>query len=218
MKKLIIYGLGPIAELAKYYFDSDSSYQVVAFTVETAYKDKEEFHTLPVIAFEELQVNYNPKDYHLFIAISYTQLNQLRESKYFEGKQKGYNFANYISSKATVLTTDIGENNFILEDNTIQPYVKIGDNNMIWSGNHIGHHSTIGSHNFIASHVVISGMVNITHHCFLGVNATLRNNITIAAHNIIGAGALVLKNTNPNEVYSAVATAVHTKTSDQVRL
>ena len=49
----------------------------------------------------------------------------------------------------------IGENCFIFEDNTIQPFVVVEDNVILWSGNHIGHHSVIKNHNFVSSHVVI---------------------------------------------------------------
>jgi hypothetical protein len=53
---------------------------------------------------------------------------------------------------------NVQENAFILEDNTIQPFVRIGPNVTLWSGNHIGHHSTVEDHVFIASHVVVSGV------------------------------------------------------------
>lgn len=218
MKKVVIYGLGPIAELAKFYFDNDSDMEVVAFTVENAYKDKDIFYDLPVVAFEDIEKSYTQQEVLLFIAVSYSDMNRLRERKYLEGKAKGYKFANYISSRATVWTKDIGENNFILEDNTIQPFEKIGNNNIIWSGNHIGHHGSIGNNNFIASHVVISGMVHIKDNCFFGVNATLRNNITIESFNIIGAGALILKDTQLNQVFAARGTELFPKTSDQIKL
>lgn len=67
-----------------------------------------------------------------------------------------------MSSHATVLNDGrIGENVFLLEDNTIQPFVSIGNNVTLWSGNHIGHHSTIHDHCFLASHIVVSGGVVI---------------------------------------------------------
>jgi len=207
-----------MAELAKFYFDYDSDYEVVAFTVEHKYADKTEFQGLPVILFEKLEEKYSPSEYWLFIAIAYTKMNTVREEKYLEGKKKGYKFANYISSKATIWTNSIGENNFILEDNTIQPFVTIGNNNTIWSGNHIGHHGSIGNNNFISSHVVISGMVHIKNNCFIGVNATLRNDITIANKTLIGAAAVVLKNTQDNEVYATRQTDLFLKKSDEVKL
>lgn len=216
--KIIIYGSGPMAELAKFYFDHDSDYEVVAFTVEHKYADKTKFQGLPVIIFEQLEKKYPPSEYLLFIAISYTDMNTIRERKYLAGKEKGYKFANYISSKATVWTNLIGDNNFILEDNTIQPFVTIGNNNTIWSGNHIGHHGSIGNNNFISSHVVISGMVNIKNNCFIGVNATLRNNITIANKTLIGAAAVILKDTQDNDVYATRQTDLFLKKSDEVKL
>ena len=103
-------------------------------------------------------------------------------------------------------SSKIGENCFILEDNTIQPFVSIGNNVTLWSGNHIGHHSTIHDHCFIASHVVISGGVEIDESCFIGVNATLRDHIKVGAKCVIGAGALLLADTEPEGVYMGQAT------------
>lgn len=76
-------------------------------------------------------------------------MNQVRARVYEQGLEKGYSYISYVSSHATVLTDKIGENCFILEDNTIQPYVTIGNNCVLWSGNHIGHHGIIGDHIFL---------------------------------------------------------------------
>ena len=100
----------------------------------------------------------------------------------------------------------IGANCFILEDNTIQPFVSIGDNVTMWSGNHIGHHSVIGNHTFISSHVVVAGGVRIGEQCFLGVNATLRDHLTIGDRCVIGAGALLLTDAEAEGVYLGAAT------------
>ena len=100
----------------------------------------------------------------------------------------------------------IGENCFIFEDNTIQPFVSIGNNVTLWSGNHIGHHSVIRDHTFIASHVVISGGVEIGEQCFIGVNATLRDHIKVGDRCVIGAGALLLADAAPEGVYVGAAT------------
>lgn len=114
----------------------------------------------------------------------------------------GYYLPNYISSRCSFLTEEeIGDNNLILEDNTIQPFVKIGSNNVFWSGNHIGHDVTIQDHCYITSHVVISGFTRIGHHSFLGVNATLRDDIDIAPFTFLGAGVTINANTKEGEVY-----------------
>ncbi len=206
-KPLIIFGTGDIAQLAHYYFNTSSEYEVVAFTVDAAYLTEKIFCNLPVVSFEEVVAHYHPSNYELFIAISYTKLNAIRKDKFIACKQMGYHLASFVSPRATVLNGGkVGENCFILEDNTIQPFVVIGNNITLWSGNHVGHHSVIKDHCFIASQVVISGGVEIGEQCFIGVNATLRDHIRIGEKCVIGAGALVLADTEPEGVYLGAAT------------
>lgn len=206
-KPLVIFGAGDIAQLAHFYFSTDSGYEVVAFTVDSSYQTGNSFCDLPVVAFEGLDGQYNPEKYTVFIALSYSKLNALRKDKYLAVKALGYRLASFVSSRATVLNEGrIGENCFIFENNTIQPFVTIGNNVTLWSGNHIGHHSTIKDHCFIASHVVVSGGVEIGEQCFIGVNATLRDHIKIGEKCVIGAGALLLADAEPEGVYMGAAT------------
>lgn len=202
MTKLVIFGTGEIAQLAQYYFTHDSDHEVVGFTVDADYATETEAFGLPLVSFDEVATRFPPGTHEMFIALSYTGLNKLRTERYLAAKAAGYKMASYISSRATVLNDGhIGDNAFIFEDNTIQPYVTIGSNVTIWSGNHIGHHSTIGDHTFVSSHVVVSGGVTIGQQCFLGVNATIRNGLTIGDRCVVGAGAILLKDAEPEGVY-----------------
>lgn len=206
-KPLVIFGAGDIAQLAHFYFCTDSNYEVVAFTVDAAYMTEAEFCGLPVVSFEELPDRFLPDAHEIFVALSYSKLNEVRKEKYLATKALGYRLATYVSSRATVLNEGrIGDNCFIFEDNTIQPFVTIGNNVTLWSGNHIGHHSIIHDHCFIASHVVISGGVEIGESCFIGVNAALRDHIKVGQKCVIGAGALLLADAEPEGVYIGQAT------------
>lgn len=206
-KPLVIFGSGDIAQLAHYYFSTDSNYEVVAFTVDANYIKESEFCGLPVVAFEDVAKNYPPDSYDFFVALSYSKLNAVRKEKFLAAKEMGYKLVSFISSRATVLNEGrIGENCFIFEDNTIQPFVTIGNNVTLWSGNHIGHHSEIHDHTFVASHVVISGGVEIGEQCFVGVNVTLRDHIKIGDRCVVGAGALLLADAAPEGVYIGTAT------------
>jgi UDP-3-O-[3-hydroxymyristoyl] glucosamine N-acyltransferase len=130
----------------------------------------------------------------LFAPITERQMNRVRERIYLEGKQKGYNFISYISSKATIFPgTKIGENCFILEDNTIQPFTSIGNNCVLWSGNHIGHHGIIRDNVFFTSHVVLSGRCDVGNNCFIGVNATIRDGSVLGEGTLIAMGANLTK-------------------------
>lgn len=219
MSKIIIFGTGDIAQIANYYFNIDTPHKVIAFTVNKKYITTDRFEDLPVYAFEDIEKAFPPSEYKMFIALSYSNMNRIREEKYFEAKAKGYELISYISSKCSNMTQyEIGDNCFIFEDNTIQPFVKIGNNVTLWSGNHIGHHSKIHDHNFISSHVVISGHCIIESNCFLGVNSTLAHKVTIATGTLLGAGVIISKNTEANKVYVAARPIVLEKTSDQIKL
>lgn len=216
-KKLVIFGLTDVAQLAHYYFTHDSDYEVAAFVVDKEYLDRTEFCGLPVVASEDAINLYPPAQCEMFLALGYSKINQFRRDQYFLWKEKGYQLASYISSRASIFAESIGDNCFILEDNTLQPFVRIGNNVTLWSGNHIGHHAVIGDHCFLASHIVVSGRVNIGERCFLGVNATLRNSITIGEQCVIGAGTLLLEDAAAKGVYIGTATERSAVPSDRLR-
>ena len=218
-KKIIIFGKGLYAEIINQYLTDDSEYEVVAFTLDDEYTKEDTYLGLPMVPFSKIQELYPPTDYFMHIGLSYTNLNHLRKDRYYEAKAKGYILPTYISSKATVLTKyPIGDNCFIFENNTIQPFVKIGNNVILWSGNHIGHHGEIQDHNFISSHVVISGQCLIKSNCFIGVNSTIAHGVTIEIENLIGAGSYIAKNTEPKAVYVPPRSVKLDKTSDQFKL
>lgn len=201
-KKLIIVGDSAFAEIAYQYFEADTEYSVACFSVERNFLKKKFLEGLPIIPFEDIQLHYNPLDYYIYVAVVYTQLNQLRARLSNEAKRKGFKLASYISPKAFLWPNiKVGEHCFIFENNTIQPFVEIQNNVVLWSGNHIGHHSLIKNNCFIASHAVISGFCNVGENSFIGVNATLANNITIARDNWIGPNAVITKDTDPGSIY-----------------
>jgi sugar O-acyltransferase (sialic acid O-acetyltransferase NeuD family) len=201
-QQLIIIGSGETAAIAYEYFTHDSSYEVVAFSVEQQFIAHDTLFNLPVMALETLETAYPPKDYHAFVAVSYTQLNRVRTRLYSMVKEKGYYITSYISSRAFVWhNVEIGENCFIFENNVIQPFVKIGNNVVLWSGNHIGHRTVIQDNCYISSHAVISGFCEIGRNSFVGVNSTFADHIKVAEDCLIGAGAVVVKNTETQKIY-----------------
>jgi sugar O-acyltransferase (sialic acid O-acetyltransferase NeuD family) len=217
-RKLVIFGDGQIAQVACYMFRHDGSHSPVAFTVDRSHFAASELLGLPVVPFDELAERFPPTECDAFVAISYVQVNRLRAAKVAQMKSLGYRLASYVSPRATTFPDlSIGENCFVLEDNTIQPYARIGSNVFMWSGNHLGHHSQIHDHCFIASHVVISGAVEIGEYSFLGVNATLRDNIKVGKGNVIGAGCVILKDTEDMQVFAAQGAEASRVPSNRLR-
>lgn len=207
MKKAVIFGTGSFAEVAYVYLTADSPYNVVAFTANRDHNPPKELLGVPVVPFEELENHYPPGEVEMFVAIGFSKVNKTRTAVVQACKERGYRMLTYICSRATHFGhIEIGENCFIFENNVIQPFVKIGDNTILWSGNHIGHHTHIGDNCFIASHVVISGNCRIGNNVFIGVNATFRDGAKVADDNVIGAGAMILKDTQPGDVYKSTRT------------
>ena len=195
-EKVIIFGCKDLAELAWFYLTQDSNYEVIGFTLHEQYRDEPSFHGLPVYSFESLNESFSPAEVKLFAPMTAKGMNKQRENVYKEGKDKGYSFISYVSSKATVFPgTQFGENCFILENNTIQPFTTIGNNVVMWSGNHIGHHGKIDDHVFFTSHVVLSGHCHVKPYCFFGVNATIRDALVLEEGTFVAMAACVTKST-----------------------
>jgi sugar O-acyltransferase (sialic acid O-acetyltransferase NeuD family) len=203
MAKVVIFGVQDFAQLARFYLQEDSEHEVVAFSVHEAYLPAGHlFDGLPVVAFERIEQTHGPSDYSFFAPLSQRRMGRLRESVYRQIKAKGYRLISYVSSRATVFPgARIGENCYILEDNTVQPFVEIGNDVVLWSGNHIGHHSVIGDHVLFTSHVVLSGHCVVEPYSFFGVNATVRDGVHIAEGSLIGMAAAVTRDTEPWGVY-----------------
>lgn len=216
--KVIIFGTGSFAQVVNFLLEHDSPYDVAGFTVNESYIKDEKLMGLPVLPFETLQQSHSPDRFKMFVAVGYKNVNHVRARVYDEAKAKGYELITYISSKCTYWGEAIGDNCFIFEDNTIQPFVRIGSDVIMWSGNHIGHHSSIGDHCFISSHVVISGHVTVGPYCFMGVNSTTRDSISIGESCVIGAGALIMKSTKDKEVYITKRTYPDARSSDEINM
>ena len=193
-KKLIIVGAGEFAEIAYEYFSYDSNYEVVAFAVESQYIKEKELFSLPIVEFENIDKEYPPDTFYVFVALTYGKLNRSRTRLFNICKEKGYQCASYISSRAFVWhDVKIGENSFVFEDNTLQYHVTVGNNVILWSGNHIGHRTVIEDNCWLTSHDVISGFCRIGKNSFIGVNATVGDEVTLGEDTVFGAGAVTVK-------------------------
>jgi sugar O-acyltransferase (sialic acid O-acetyltransferase NeuD family) len=203
-KPLIVFGVGELAEVAPDYFEAETGPRIAAFTVDGAHLKESTFLSRPVVPMEEVATTYAPGQHDGFVAVGYSKINALRQQKCEALRALGYGLASYVSNRASIARNVAhGWNCFILEDNTIQPFVTIGNGVTLWSGNHIGHHASIGDFAFISSHVVVSGGVKIGARCFIGVNSTLNDHITVGERCVIGSGSLIVKDLADESVLSA---------------
>jgi len=193
--ELYIFGNGEIAEMSKYYFESDSKYSIKAFVVDDEYFDSDSFLDRPTLRWSEFQGLATKSEVNMHVALSYKGMNGQRHQAFVRAQNtKGIHLCSYISSRSYLAKdVTVGENVFILEGQVIQNRVSIGHNVMLWSGNHIGHGTRIGQSTYISSHVAISGHTRIGSRCFFGVNSSTRDFVRIGDDCFIAMSASVLQ-------------------------
>ncbi|MCD4679460.1 MAG: acetyltransferase [Bacteroidales bacterium] len=208
-KEILIFGTGEIADLADYYMTNDSDFKIVAFTADKEFIEADSYKGRPVVPFEEVVNKYPPEKYGMHVALSYSKLNLIRQQKYEQAKKLGYELVSYVCSKSVVWPDlSIGDNCLILENQTIQPTVKIGNNVMIWSGNHLGHGCNIKDHTYLSSHICISGHTIIGERCFIGVNSTFKDFINIGERVFVAMGADVTQDVPDDAVVLGSKTSI----------
>jgi acetyltransferase-like isoleucine patch superfamily enzyme len=204
VSKLVLFGLGRGADVAYRFLCRDTEHEIAAFAVDGKYIDRATFHGKPVVPWEDVELHYPPDDYRALVLIGYQRMNDLRRRKYLEAKAKGYVLESYVASNVfRVEDLCVGENCFILDNQSISLDVTIGNNVVMWSSNHIGDLSTIADHAWVSSHVTVAGNVRIGERAFLGIGATISNGITVADATFIGADVLVTDDTRPGSVHVA---------------
>jgi sugar O-acyltransferase (sialic acid O-acetyltransferase NeuD family) len=202
MSKIVLFGSGRGADVAFRFLARDSEHEVCGFVTERRYLDRETFHDLPVVPFEEVERPFPPDKYKMLVLLGYQGMNNLRAEKYLAAKAKGYQFISYVNSQFyRAEDLDVGENCFILDNQSISLDVKIGNNVVMWSSNHIGDLSTVGDHSWLASHVTVAAEVNVQPYCFLGIGASVGNKLTLGQRTFVGANALVASDTAENSVH-----------------
>ena len=215
-KKLIIFGIGKIAEVIHYYASKECGYEIAAFCVDEQYLNAAQFLGLPVIPFETIKNTHNPDEYDMFVAVGYHDLNRLRENKCKEAMDKGYKLISIVSPLSNIPTNvEHGWNCFIMPPSVIHPCVKLGNNVFIWSGAMVGHHSCIEDNCWLTSCCNVSGNVHLGANTFMAVNATLGHSVKVGKNCFLGANSLVTKNLEDDKVVIAESSKPIRLTSSQ---
>jgi acetyltransferase-like isoleucine patch superfamily enzyme len=202
LTKLVLFGTGRGAAVAHRFFSGDTEHEVVGFTVDDAYVSAREFRGLPLVPFEEVERAFPPETHRMHVLLGYQQMNGLRARKFEEAKAKGYTLESYVASDIfRVEPIKVGENCFILDNQSISLDVTIGDNVVMWSSNHIGDLTVVEDHAWIASHVTVAANATIGERAFVGIGATIGNGVRIGAESLIGANVLAASDTAARSVH-----------------
>ena len=90
MKKTLIFGINRFAELLSEYMEEDGI-PVAGFLVDKKYKpDQEMFCGKPIYITEHMEQKVPADNYNVILALGYHKMNTIRQMKYLELKEKGY--------------------------------------------------------------------------------------------------------------------------------
>lgn len=203
-RPLIIFGIGKIAEVIAYYAMYECEFDIVAFCVDSKYKNTEKFLERPVVDFETVELEYDPNNYDFFVAVGYHDMNSLRQEKCEEARKKGFHLVSIVSANCHLPSNNTyGENCFIMPPAIIHPCVTIGNNVFIWSGALVGHHSTINDNCWITSNASLGGNVLLGQNTFIAMNATVGHNVSIGKECFLGSNTQVIKPMEDGQVVIA---------------
>lgn len=204
MKEVVIFGSGNVAKLVHFFLTNDSDFKVAAFTIHSNYIKAPAYLDLPVVGFETITETHPPEKYDMFVAVGAQERNEIREEIYNQAKAKGYKLISYISSKAQYWPDlKYGENVFIIQATSIEPFVEIG-NNVALIGTQIGQNVKIEDNCFLST-ATIGSDVTITKNAFIGINALINPYLKIGTKSIVAAGSIIVKDVEDYAIYTAPA-------------
>ena len=201
MKNIIIFGANDLGRLLKFYMEQDGDQRrVVAFTMDGEYITDTKFLGLPVVPFEDIEVEYPPTDYEIMIAIGNSRMNDIRKNVFLRCKQKDYKVASFFHSSCSIHSKDIGEGNILFENCLVYPFAKIGNGNLLWDHVLISHDCIVGDFNTFSSYADLCGYVTIGNNGYFGKHCIINEHSEIADYTLVGANAYAKKYTNPYDV------------------
>lgn len=215
-KPIVIFGAGKIAEVVLYFFRNFSDRTIAACTTDREYLPENSWKGLPTFSFDRIIETHPPRDFDMFVALGYQNMNRLRAEKCTLAQSMGYTLPSYVDPRSGMPSDcEYGDNCFIMNNVLIHPCVRLGSNVFVWSGAMVGHHSVVDDNCWLTSCSNISGGVNLGKNCFLSVNSTIANSIQVGDNCFIGANTLITKCTKSDEVYLHESTKPYRLDSQQ---
>ena len=194
-EKIVIYGIGSLAQKIFEYNRRDHLFELVGF-IDDKQDLEESFCGFPTMHYDQFKKNYKQKDCKVFVAIGYVKCSYYREIVCQRVIDDGYELINYVSPNSICWDgTLLGKNIFVADNVFVGHGSRIHDGVILYEGCTFSHDVEVEANCFLSLSVSIGGYTTIGHNSFIGLNSTIRDSITIGAYNIIGCGTNVIKAT-----------------------
>ena len=95
-RPIVLFGMGGVASVIRTVLDQASPFKVVACTVNRDRLESSASSDLPLVAFEEVEHRYPPREFGMFVAIGYSRVNAVRAEIYEHACAKGYELVSWL--------------------------------------------------------------------------------------------------------------------------
>ena len=198
---LVIFGTGPMAELAHFYFSGPGGRCVAGFAVDDAHHDTDGFVGLPTVPLSHVLTRFPTDTHEVFVAIGYADGNRARLARGAACRAMGYRLATYADPSAVNHGAATGPGCLLAERTVVAPFARLGTGVVLRPGAMVGHHNRIGDGAYLAPGAVLSGFCEVGARAFLGTGALVRDGVRIGADVVVGMGAVVTRDLTEPGVY-----------------
>ena len=171
-----------------------------AFVLDDIYCNCDRFCGIPLVPYSRISELFPAADYEAYVAIGYSEMNEVRKNITERLLSDGYSLPNYIHPSVINDSAIIGIGNLIFAGSIIDLHTQIGNGNIFYPGVMVSHDVKIGNYNFFASRSVLAGNIIIKNQCFFGLNCSVKNGIKIGDSCLAGASAYVSRNLKDGDV------------------
>ena len=203
--RCVISGIGKYAEVYYQMIRDYEDIDIVGFTVDDEYRNKEKsLFGIPIygetLDFESLSRN------NVEGVIAPIGDNNKRVEILSKAEKYGLLTPSVIHKTCNIEgKVDIKSGVYIFQSTSIMPYVKINKYVMISQGVNIAHHTIIGTGAFISMGSNIGAKLKIGSKSFIGIGSTVMTGVDeVGANSLVGAGAVVIDNVCDGETVVGV--------------
>ena len=179
-RRLVIFGVGPFADLIAYHFEAQGGREVVAQTVHERFVPAELSGSRPVVPFETLAARFSPGEHEVFVAIEHSRQNAARADIAAMARQQGYRLASFVSPSAAIAANvTFGEHCFVMDQVIAQHGASFGENNILHAKGFFGQNCQVGSHNYFSAGFYAERFARIGSNNFFGSGVRVAEAIEI---------------------------------------
>jgi len=205
--KLIIWGVGGLAQMLTELIESYPEWHLVGFIVDDP-APPEQFMGYPVLGNRQYLESLDPQAVQV-VPAAYLPAN--REIMVIYLRQLGFDSPTLIAKSAWLSpSVSLGKGVMVLDRAVIQSQAQMGDFDLIHTGCILSHNVRLGPFVTLFAGATVLGKVEIETGAQVGGGATLLSTIQIGANAKVGVGSVVIQNVaagttvmgNPARVFS----------------